>query len=150
EEADVLARALQHDLATGRWAVTSGQYEHYAAEAARISGREIPHDHRLATAQAVADFWNGWRAAPNPRGRLLVGPVDDRHFVAWRSRGAVSAAWVTPLNQLLARVPVEVRQGISIEGKGASPGRDRDQMSVARTSTDTGLPFSVLATSRNA
>lgn len=152
EEADVLARALQQDLATGRWAITSGQYEHYTAEAARVSGREIPHDHGLAAAHAVADFWNAWRAAPSPHGRVLVGPAGNRHFVAWRSGGAVSAAWVTPLDELLTRVPVEVRQGISfIEGKGASSAvRDRAQMSVARTSTDTGLPFSVQATSENA
>ena len=152
EAAEGLARKQQHDLATGRWAVTSGQYEHYAAEAARISGREIPLDHRLAAAHAVADFWRAWQAAPSPRGRLLFGPAGERHFVAWRSIGAVSAAWVAPLDQLLAHVPVEARQGISlIEGKGDSPGlRDRAHMSVARTSADTGLPFSIQATARGA
>ena len=152
EDADVLARALQQDLATGRWAITSGQYEHFAAEAARVSGREIPHDHRLAAAQAVADFWNAWRGTPSPRGRMLVGPAGNRHFVAWRSGGAVSAAWAIPLDHVLARIPVEVRQGISfIEGKGASSAvRNRTQLSVVRTSTDTGLPFSVQATSGNA
>jgi signal transduction histidine kinase len=152
EEAEVLARGLQRDLATGRWAVTTGQYEHYAAEAARISGREIPRDERLAAAHAAAEFWTAWRAAPSPRGRMLVGPADVRHLVAWRSGGTVSAAWVIPLDQLVARMPVEVRQGISfIEGNGASSGgRDRAKMSVARTSTDTGLPFSVQATGDNA
>lgn len=152
EEAKMLARALQQDLVTGRWGITSGQYEHYAAEAARISGREIPHDHRLADAHAVADFWNAWRGAPSPRGRMLVGPGGDRRFVAWRSGAAVSAAWVIPLDQLLTRIPVEMRHGISfIEGTDASPGvRDRGHMSVARTSTETGLPFSVQATSSNA
>ena len=123
EQAQVLASALQQDLASGRWPITSGQYEHYAAEAARISGRQIPHDRRFAAAHAVADFWNAWRAAPSPRGRLLVGPAGDPHVVAWRSGGAVSAAWVAPLDQILTRVPADVRQGISlIEGKRASPG----------------------------
>jgi signal transduction histidine kinase len=123
EKAQVLASALQRDLTSGRWPITSGQYENYAADAARISGRQIPHDRRFAAAHAVTDFWNAWRAAPSPRGRLLVGPAGDPHVVAWRSGGAVSAAWVAPLDQILTRVPADVRQGISlIEGQSASPG----------------------------
>ena len=151
EEAVVLARVLQQGLAAGRWAITSGQYEHYADEASRVAGGEIPHDRRLAVAYAVSDFWNAWRAAPSQRGRLMVGPDDDRHFVAWRSAGGVSAAWLTPLDELLTRVPVEVRQGISlIEGKGAPNDiRGPSQMRVARTSTDTGLPFTVQSVSGN-
>ena len=91
DEADALARALQQDLASGRWPVTSGQYEHYTATAARISGREISHDQQIAAAaHAVLDFWSAWRAAPSPRGRLLAGPQGDRHFVAWRSDSDVS------------------------------------------------------------
>jgi signal transduction histidine kinase len=138
EEATARARALQHDLAAGRWAVTRGQYEHYAAEAARISGTEIPSDSRLAAALAVSDFWNAWRAAPTPRGSLLVGPAGDRHFVTWRSARDASAAWVTPLDGLLARVPLEARQGISL----------LERKSVARASSDTGLPFEVHAIGR--
>lgn len=123
EEAGHLAIALQEDLARGRWPVTIGQYEHYAAEAARISGRRLQHERRgAAAAYAVSDFWNAWRAAPTPSGRLLAGSAGGRHFVAWRREGAVSAAWVTPLDHVLARVPPEVRQGISLtEGERASP-----------------------------
>ena len=101
DEAKLIARVLQQHLAAGRWRVTSGQYEHYASEAARISGRQIPHDHRLPVAHAVADFWKSWRAEPTPRGRMLVGPLGGRHLVAWRSGSGVSAAWLTPLEQLL-------------------------------------------------
>ena len=151
DEAKLIARVLQQHLAAGRWRVTSGQYQHYASEAARISGRQIPHDHRLPVAHAVADFWKSWRAEPTPRGRMLVGPLGGRHLVAWRSGSGVSAAWLTPLEQLLTGVPVEMQQGISlIEGKDASTGsRDRAQISVVRTSNETGLPFSVQATSGN-
>lgn len=148
DEADVLAHALQHDLATGRWAVTSGQYAHYGEAATRISGREMPRDHRVATAHAVADFWNGWRAAFTPRGRVLAGLREDRRFVTWRSRGAVSAAWVIPLDELIARIPADMRRGISlIDANRASPGsRDGTQMLVARSPNETGLPFVVQAT----
>ena len=152
EEAGVLARALQQDLATGRWAVTIGQYAHYGAAATRISGRAMPHNLRLATAHAVADFWNEWRTASSPHGRVLVGPTDDRHFVAWRSGGAGSAAWVIALDQLLVRIPADMRQGVSLlEAKDASPGfRDRTTMSVARTPSETGLPFVIQATGGDA
>jgi signal transduction histidine kinase len=146
ERAEVLARAVQHDLGSGRWTLTTGQYEHYATEAARITGKEIQKDSRVLAAHAVADFWTTWRTAPSPRGRMLVGLTSGRHLVAWRSGDALSAAWVTPLDRLLALVPAEYRQGISlIERQEPSGFGDGGQMSVTRTGTDTGLPFSVHA-----
>lgn len=150
--AEERALSLQSDLAKGKWAIPSGQYEHYTAEAARVSGRQIPHSEGLATARAVADFWNTWQRSPTPSGRLLVGPADSRHFVVWRSNDTASAAWVIPISQLLARIPIEMRQGISFIEERARPAdvRDRGAVSVSRTSVETGLPFAVQASGSDA
>ncbi|MGH9238106.1 MAG: ATP-binding protein [Vicinamibacterales bacterium] len=146
QDANSLARTIQQDLSTGRWALTRGQYEHYAAEAALISGTTVAHNQRVAIALAVADFWTTWQTAPAPRGALLAGPSGERYLIAWRSGSDVSAALLFALDQLAARLPTDVRSGISlVDGADASPGHERSSMSVTRTSVETGLPFSVRA-----
>ena len=51
EDAEKTARSLQHDLMTGRWRLTSGQFDHYAANAARISGHDAAGGETLAAAR---------------------------------------------------------------------------------------------------
>jgi two-component system phosphate regulon sensor histidine kinase PhoR len=162
-EAEALARDIQRDLAAGRWALTQGQFEHHAAESARVLGTEMPPDPRLALAYAVTDFWTAWHTAPAASGSLVAGRTgdksDDRHIdgyseryiAAWRSGGGVTAAAVWPLRQLLAQLPADVRQGISfVDRQGTASDREQAEASIVRTSIDTGLPFSVRATGDNA
>ena len=146
--AEVRARALQHDLANRRWKLTSGQYEHYSANAGRLASGDGVGDEALAAARAVADFWDTWQAQAAPRGRTLAGPMDRRSFIAWRGGGAGFAAWVISPNQLLARLPLDGQPGIAIaDANGAilAGMSDASKTKVVRTGVETGLPFTVQA-----
>jgi signal transduction histidine kinase len=153
DDARALATTIQRDLRSSRWILTRGQYEHYFANAAAITGEAANNDDRgaLSAAAAVAAFWDAWQAQPSPQGRSLAGDESARQVIVWSGTVDRIAAWTIAPDDLLRRLPAAVSSGIVItDSAGATSQSGNAAIRVVRTAADTGLPFAVQVVSERA
>jgi signal transduction histidine kinase len=146
EEAAREASVALADLASGRWTLTSGQFDHYADDLARLGGTGGPAAADVAVAAAVADRWRSWPAASSFSGRKLVRPLDVPLVVVWRGAPERLSVWLARPDALLQHMPSESGTRVAMadaEGFIIAGASSRTAEPVVRTSADTRLPWTV-------
>jgi signal transduction histidine kinase len=143
------ARALQSDLAAGRWRLSRAVYELHAVEVARWTGAETPVDpDRLALARGAEWLWERWKSAPPAPGRQALDFDGHALTILWRGTNDRLAAlvasdryrdahWVARLDPLLKSQGVK----LSLDDRAGSNGKTR------RSASTTGLPWSLTVAS---
>jgi signal transduction histidine kinase len=143
------AGTLASDLAGGRWALTSAEYEFYAGEASRWMGGApaAATDDGVARADGAVWAWNSRNSLPADGRRLLTqrpGPA----LIVWRRSGdAMSIAVAGPafLNDLVrTAVPAPFVATLrDLEGRPALGAAGEEGEAATRVASPTGLPWTL-------
>jgi signal transduction histidine kinase/tetratricopeptide (TPR) repeat protein len=160
------ALSLSKDLFGGRWQMTKPVFELHAAQVRTwLDSPEQGPDGPLALSEAVEWLWERWRAAQTGGPALaefmthesggqaftmVANPAEEQPAVFVAGPDFTRRQWLAAVDQVLEGQGVEIslRDGAGNTLLGTPPPR-LDQLSL-RLSADTGLPWSVIVSSREA
>jgi signal transduction histidine kinase len=146
------AQALLNDLSSGRWRLTSGQFEFYWSEAARITGKPAPLPAEKQRFTQIAEFvWNDRMNHPEARG----------YETQWIGGAPVLLIWSgTPeRRRVLAARPASLIQGSPLAGdiryafvdsKGSTLAgvKEGSTHAVVRTAAESELPWTLFVSEK--
>ena len=148
-ELQVEARLLDHELRSGRWLLTDVTYKLYTLDTARWLGGNPVATEEERFAEAVGLAWERWLShAPSGPGTLVVG---TRTFaVLWQMAGASARALIVSpqfIDEQWMKPAAVVAAGQNVSFKVGDLGDTGPLPSVKLKSTETALPWDVVATS---
>jgi signal transduction histidine kinase len=151
-ERDAAAR-LRHDLLTGRWRLSRGQFKFYWSEVARLSGdSQPPPAEAWALSEAASIAWQERRRDPDTRREETVWVHNKPLLLVWRGRPERRLVLIIEPASLLR--PAMAGSGVfcaaaDSAGRVVSGRRAAGHVAI-RTAAETQLPWTLYITADEA